>query len=89
MRMSGRFSGQDYEAIERRIAQQDRNVKPKLGPKRNALNNAESIGSGNSCWHLHGPSDHGEAETPPDQAELQALQRVASLAAACGPRLCL
>jgi hypothetical protein len=39
--MSGRFSGQDYEAIERRIAQQDRNVKPKLGPKRNALNNAE------------------------------------------------
>jgi hypothetical protein len=38
--MWGRFSGQDYEVIERRIAQQDR-VKPRLGPKRHALSNAE------------------------------------------------
>jgi hypothetical protein len=30
----GQLSGAEYEAIERRIAEQDRTITPRLGPKR-------------------------------------------------------
>jgi hypothetical protein len=39
----GRISGYEYEQLAKRLAEQDRNVTTKLGPKRTSWNRAEII----------------------------------------------
>ena len=39
----GRISGYECEQLAKRLAEQDRNVTPKVGPKRTSWNRAEII----------------------------------------------
>jgi hypothetical protein len=41
--LMGRISGYEYEQLAKRLAEQDRNVASKLGPKSTSWNRAEII----------------------------------------------